>query len=156
MGTRWVTAGVLAMVVSTSGVAVAQGRGNAGRNDHPNAQQRASNRAQAKKAERRAARFGEHDRVLARNWYYHNRRELPPGLRARDRLPPGIAQRFAPGYVIERQYREQIHPAPPVLVRTFTPPPPGCRYVLFGGHFVLIDAQFRVMDVLRLDISLGR
>jgi Ni/Co efflux regulator RcnB len=156
MGTRWVVAGVLAMVVSTSGVAAAQGRGNAGRNDRPNAAQRAPNRGQAKKAERRAARFEEHDRELARNWYYHNRRELPPGLRDRDRLPPGIARRFVPGYVIERQYRERVYAAPPVLVRTFTPPPPGCRYVLFGGRFVLIDAGFRVMDVLRLDISLGR
>ncbi len=166
MRTRWLGPGVLALLVATTGVAVAQGRGhNKDRGDHGNQNQdhpdvrqngRPMNRGQEKKAERAADRFDDHDRQLADNWYYHSRSDLPPGLRDRDRLPPGIEGRFARGYVIEPRYRTVIYPAPPLLVRVLAPPPPGCRYVFFGGRLVLLDPGFRMLDVLQLNINLGR
>ncbi len=149
MTSRWWYAGVVAWLALTSTAAVAQGRGH-------DKGDRGENRGQAKKQERQAdARFGDHDRVYANNWYYHNRHNLPPGLRDRDRLPPGVERRFAPGYVIDRDWRARVYPAPVVLVRTFPPAPPGCRYVVFGGHIVLVDGGYRVRDFISLDIHLG-
>jgi len=71
-------------------------------------------------------------------------------------LPPGVAARFRPGYVIDPGWRARVYPAPVILVRRFAPPPPGCRYVFFGGHIVLVDDGFRVRDFISLDINLGR
>ena len=120
MRTRWLYAGAVALLGLTSGAALAQGRGHDRGRDQGGQRE---NHGQAKKADRESqSGFGDRDRVYARNWYYHNRRELPPGLRDRDRLPPGIETRFRPGYVIERDWWPRIYPAPVVLVRTFAPP----------------------------------
>jgi Ni/Co efflux regulator RcnB len=166
MSTRWVLTATLALLVATAGVAAAQGHGRGrdkrDRGAHPQGRadarpdRRVVSRGRARAAAREERRFDDRDRALAHNWYYHNRSALPPGLRDRDRLPPGIERRFARGYVIEPRYREVIYPAPAMLIRVFAPPPPGWRYVMFGGHFVLIDPGFRVMDVIRLDVNLGR
>jgi Ni/Co efflux regulator RcnB len=147
--TRMMAACAVALVAMTSSVAMAQGRGQ-GRG-------KTENRGQAKKAERQAAaRFADHDRQVANNWYVHNRQSLPPGLRDRDRLPPGQEQRVQPGYVFDRGDRQRVYPAPAPLVRGFAPPPPGYRYVTFGGHIVLVDNGYRVADVIRLEINIGR
>jgi hypothetical protein len=149
MRARWLLAVAVAFLSLNTGVAAAQGRG------HGRAHQ--TSRGQAKKAERRAeARFNDHDRTVAHNWYYHNRRELPPGLRDRDRLPPGVEARLRPGFVLDRAMRRQVYPVPVALVHVFAPAPPGYRYVAFGGHIVLVDAGFRVFDVIRLEVGLGR
>lgn len=150
MRTRWQMAWTLALVVATAGPGLAQGRGHGrGRENAP---------GQLKKEDRGddGPRFNDHDRVYAHNWYWHSRRSLPPGLRDRDRLPPGIEERFRAGWVVEPEWRARIQPAPVVLVRGFTPAPEGCRYVLLGGHLALIDAGFRVMDVIHLEINLGQ
>jgi hypothetical protein len=150
MKTRWLIAGVAALLAVTAGPAVAQGRGQG----HGKAQ----NRGQAKKAERQAeARFNDHDRQIANNWYTHNRtRQLPPGFRDADRLPPNLETRLRPGYVLDPDLRRRVYPAPVVLVRGFTPAPPGYRYVVIGGHIVLVDDGYRLFDVIRLEINLGR
>ncbi len=147
MNARWLIAGALALLPLTSGVAAAQGRGH-GRG-------RQENRGQEKKEEREA-RFSDHDRELANNWYYHNRRELPPGLRDRDRLPPGLEDKLRPGYVLDRDLQQNAYPAPPNLVRVFPPPPPGGRYMVLGGHVILVDAGFKLFDAIRLHINLAR
>jgi len=157
MRSRWLYAGALAWLALNGGTAWAQGRGRGhdkdrggrGRGDQ------GENRGQEKKEEREGALLGARERVYADNWYYHNRRNLPPGLRDRDRLPPGIERRFAPGYVIAPSWRARVYPAPVVLVRTFPPPPPDCRYVMFGGRIVLVDAGYRVRDFITFDINLG-
>jgi Ni/Co efflux regulator RcnB len=150
----------------TAGPVAAQGRGQAPgrptnrRQAQPanRGQAKPTNRGQAKKAERGQVQarpaFREHDRELARNWYYHNRRELPPGLRRQDRLPPGLEARLRAGYVIGPDMRRRIYPVPAQLIRAFPPPPRGYRYVVFGGHVILVDVRFRVFDVIRLDLDL--
>ena len=147
MKTRWLMAGcAVVLLAMTSGVAVAQGHGRAQRG-------KPQNRGQAKKAERAA--FAERDRQIANNYYVHNRQQLPPGLRDQDRLPPDRDQRLQPGYVIDRNDRPRLYPAPAPLVRTFSPPPQGYRYVTFGGHIILVDDGYRVADVIRLQINIG-
>ncbi len=169
MRARWMIAAVVALLATAAGTASAQGRGRGrGREGGPP--------GQMKKAERAEARFGDQDRERARNWYIHEQRggrdeneaegreggppglrgrELPPGLRKRDRLPPGLEGRLVPGYVFAPEYRPQLYPVPVVLVRTFAPPPPGFRYFLFAGHVVLVDPGYRLTDVIRLEVNIG-
>ncbi len=160
MRKRWILAGPVVLLALTSGLAMAQGRGHGRGHDDD---EQGYNRGQARKAEReRAFRFDDRDRGLARNWYFHERRDhgddddqLPPGLRGRDRLPPGWEARLRPGYVIERDWRDRLYPAPLVLIRSFPPPPPGCRYVIFGGNLLLVDPGYHVADVIHLELNLG-
>lgn len=157
MRTRWMFAGAVVLLALTSGVAAAQGRG------HGRGRDKDMPPGQARKAERQEARFNDHDREVARNWYVHERRgrgeaverELPPGLRDRDRLPPGWERKLQPGYVLDRDDQQRLYPPPVVFVRQFTPPPPGCRYFILGGHVVLVDPGFHVLDVIHLEVNLG-
>ncbi len=156
MKARWLYAASVALLALTSTSALAQGRGHGrGHGDD-----RGMPPGQAKKAEREDARFGDQDRQYAQNWYYHENRgdrdRLPPGLRDRDRLPPGIERQLRPGWVIDRDYRPQLYPVPVVLVRRFAPAPVGYQYVFFGGRILLVDPGFRVVDMLQLNINLGR
>ena len=157
MRARWILAGAVALLALTSGGAMAQGRG------HGRGRDKGEPPGQAKKTERqerREASFAEGDRERARNWYVHERRnpnqghELPPGLRDRDRLPPGLERRLQRGWVGDRDNRRLLYLPPPVLVRGFAPPPPGYRYFLFGGHLVLVDPGYRVFDVIHLELNL--
>jgi hypothetical protein len=157
---RGVGAALLLAVVA-AGPAVAQGRGHGrGREQAP---------GQATKAEReQRARFQDRDRDVARNWYAHERqgnpglppglrrRELPPGLRDRDRLPPGLEARLVPGYVIGAELRPRLFPVPAPLLRQLAPPPTGFRLFAFGGHIVLVDAAFRLADVMRMEVAITR
>ncbi len=140
-----VLAGAAVLLVLGGGPALAQGRGHGrGRENAP---------GQLKKED---ARFGDRDREIANNWWIHERRErreLPPGLRDRDRLPPGIERQFRPGYVLAPEFRDRVYPCPPELVRGFAPPPAGFRFVMIGGRVALLDAAFRVADVIRVGVS---
>jgi hypothetical protein len=156
MKLRWLYAASVALLALTSTAALAQGRGH-GRGHGDN---RGAPPGQVKKAERaNDAHFRDQDRQYADNWsqhYYNQHRDLPPGLRDRDRLPPGIAGRVRPGWVVEPAYRPRLYPVPVVLVRRFAPPPAGCRYMFFDGRVVLVDPRYRVVDMLQLNINLGR
>jgi hypothetical protein len=148
MRARWLYAGAFAMLALTSGAAVAQGNGNGhGRDNAP---------GQVKKGQsENTARFADHDRVSANTWYAQNRRSLPRGMRDRDRVPAEQQSRIAPGYVFDRNMRGQVYPAPYSLRRHFAPAPRGYRYVIYGGHVMLVDDGYRVFDTIRLNINLG-
>ena len=162
MNARWLYGASVALLALTSTAALAQGRGHGRGDDHGRGHggDRGAPPGQVKKAERQdAARFRDEDRQYADNWsqhYYDRHRALPPGLRDRDRLPPGIAARVRPGWVVEPDYRPRLYPVPVVLVRRFAPPPEGCRYMFFDGRVVLVDTGWRVVDMLQLNINLGR
>jgi Ni/Co efflux regulator RcnB len=145
MKTRWLmAAAAVALLSMTSNPAVAQGRGRG--NDQ-------QNRGQAKKA---ARQFADRDRQAARQWYQQHRARPARGFRDTDRLPPQYETRIAPGYVFDAYARQRSYPAPVEMVRGFTPPPPGYRYLVIGGNVVLVDVEFRVQDVIRFDFILGR
>ena len=144
MKTRWlVVAAASALLAMPSSSAVAQDRGRG--NDQ--------NRGQAKKA---ARQFAERDREAARQWYRQNRNRRPRGFRDDDRLPPQFETRLVPGYVFDVEMRRRSYPVPPGLARGFGPPPRGYRYLVIGGHVVLVDDGYRVHDVIRLEFILGR
>ncbi len=141
-----VLAGAVVVLVLSGGPLLAQGRGHGrGRENAP---------GQLKKED---ARFGDRDREIARNWYLHEQRsgrQLPPGLRDRDRLPPGIERQLQPGYVLAPEYRSQVYPCPPELIRGFAPPPTGFRFMMIGGRVVLMDAAFRIADAIQVGVSI--
>lgn len=149
MKTRWIITGAMALLAVTSGVAVAQGNGN----------RQGQNRGQAKKAQRAEnqqqaqARINAHDRQVANTWYNQHRNNPPRGFRRTDRLPQQYETRLQPGYQFDPYLRQRAYAAPSDLTRSFAPAPRGYRYMVVGGHIVLVDASFRVADVFRLNIS---
>ena len=143
MKTRWLMAAVaVALLTMTGDPAVAQGRG------HGNQQ----NRGQEKKA---ARQFAAQERQAAQQWAQQHRAQPPRGFRRADRLPPRYETRIAPGYVFDAYARQRSYAPPPEMVRTFSPPPPGYRYLVIGGNVVLVDDGYRVQDVIRLQINFG-
>jgi hypothetical protein len=95
-------------------------------------------------------RFDDHDRQVTRTWYDAHQRSLPIGLRATDRLSPSIELEFHEGYVVNRQLRVQVHSVPSDLLRLLGPLPRGDRYVILSGHIIVIDGNYRVLDVIHL------
>ncbi|MGD0484621.1 MAG: hypothetical protein ABSB58_08185 [Gemmatimonadales bacterium] len=143
MKTRWLMAAAAFALLTTSNPAVAQGRGRG--NDQ-------QNRGQAKKATRQ---FAAHDRQAAEQWSQQHRAAPPRGFRRTDRLPPQYETRIAPGYVFDAYARQRSYPAPADMVRGFSPPPPGFRYLVIGGNVVLVDNGYQVHDVIRLQVNFG-
>ncbi len=154
---------VAALLAAATGTALAQGGGRGQAKRAEREAQRQPSRGARPEAARTPERgrgeareeFRDNDRELANNWAHHNRANLPPGLRKQDRLPPGIERQLRRGYVIAPELREQIHPAPEQMVRVFAPAPAGFRYVTFGGHVVMLDAAFRIADIIRLNVNIG-
>jgi Ni/Co efflux regulator RcnB len=141
MKIRWlVAAAAFAFVATTSSPAVAQGRGNGNQ----------QNRGQAKKA---ARQFAAHDRQAAQQWAQEHRAQPPRGFRREDRLPAQYETRIAPGYVFDTYARQRSYAVPLEMVRSFSPPPPGYRYLVIGGNVVLVDDGYRVQDVIRLQVN---
>src|SRR5580765_3888642 len=91
-------------------------------------------------------RFDDHDKQVARDWYRtHDRdRDHIRGFRDADRHHDWDDSRFREGYVIDRDMRRYAYAPPGELVRGFAPPPRGWRYVVIGGHVVLVDNGWRV------------
>lgn len=97
-------------------------------------------------------RFDDHDRRFAHDYYEHHRHER--GFRDRDRLSREYESRLREGYVLDPYLRTRIYAAPRDMVRGFGPPPPGWRYVVIGGHVMLIDPGYRIHDMIHLEFNL--
>ncbi len=149
MKARWIISGAIALLALGSGVAVAQGNGNGNEQNRGQARkaQQAQNQQQAQ------ARINDHDRQAANSWYNQHKNNPPRGFRRTDRLPQAYEARLQPGYQFDPYMRRRAYAAPRDLTRGFAPAPRGYRYMVVGGHIVLVDASFRVADVFRLNVS---
>jgi len=138
MKTRWwVTACVTAVFAFTGMAAVAQG-------------QKDKNRGQTKK---RYREFNENQRRYATTYYTQNRdQEI---FRPDSRWNNDYENRLRPGYVFDDDMRRMSRPAPYEMTRGFGPAPRGYRYVVIGGHVILIDDGYRVHDAIRFEINIG-
>jgi Ni/Co efflux regulator RcnB len=94
--------------------------------------------------------FDDHDRQVTSTWYDSHRTSLPRGLRDNDRFPPDVEGRIAAGFVLEAPMRRQVYAVPSALLRQLGPAPRGDRYVMVGGHILLIDRGYRVIDVIHV------
>ena len=130
MKTRWwMTACAAALLALTCSAAVAQDQ----------------NRGQSKKQYRQ---FNENQRQYA-NTYYNQHQ----GLFGQDkRWNNDYENRLQPGYVLDKDMRRMLRPVPNDLMRGLGRAPRGYRYVIIGGHVVLIDNGYRVHDAIRFNI----
>jgi hypothetical protein len=95
-------------------------------------------------------KFDDHDRQVTRTWYDAHQRSLPAGFRDRDRLSPSVELQFQEGFVLDRALRLQVHSVPSALLSLLFPAPRTYRYVVVGGHIVLIDSGYRVYDIIHV------
>jgi len=140
----WVTACVTALLALTCCAAVAQNDQNRGQS------QRDENRGQSKKKYRQ---FKENQRQYAHTYYERNRdQEI---FRPDNRWNNDYENRLRPGYVLDNDMRRMSRPAPDDMIRGLGRAPWGYRYVVIGGHVVLIDRGYRVHDAIRFEINIG-
>ena len=140
MKTRWwMTACAAALLAFACSVAVAQDQ-NRGQS------KKDQNKGQSKKEYRQ---FNENQRQYANT--YHNQHQ---GLFRQDpRWNNDYENRLQPGYVLDKDMRRMLRPAPNDLTRGLGPAPRGYRYVVIGGHVVLVDNGYRVHDTIRFNIK---
>jgi Ni/Co efflux regulator RcnB len=131
----WVTACVTALLALTCCAAVAQ-------NDQ--------NRGQSKKQYRQ---FNQNQQQAARAYY--NQHQDHPVFRHPDQWNNDYESRIRPGYVLDDDMRRMSQPAPDDMIRGMGRAPRGYRYIVVGGHVVLVDNGYRVHDAIHFEISVG-
>jgi Ni/Co efflux regulator RcnB len=141
----WITACGAVLLALTSSCAVAQDRGqdrgDQGRGD------KGENRGQAKKHYRQ---FNDNQRQAARQYYKQHQGEP---VFQRNQWNNDYESRLQPGYVLDSDMRRLSRPAPRDLIRGLGPAPRGYRYIVVGGHVVLVDNGYRVHDAIHLELN---
>jgi hypothetical protein len=142
----------IVLLAFVSIAAVAQDRDD---RDHGNDNNRGhgqikENRGQRKKHYRQ---FNQRQQQYARTYYnqYHNQ----DVFRRDDRWNDDYDRRIQPGYVLDDDMRRMSRPAPYEMTRGMGRPPRGYRYIVIGGHVILIDGGYRVHDAIHFEINLG-
>jgi Ni/Co efflux regulator RcnB len=129
---RWIALSIAALLVLAGGPLLAQDRDrDRGQDEH--------------------RKFDDHDHDAMRDWYKDHHEHPPRGFRDQDRLPPEFERQLAVGFVLTPEFRRRIVACPDDLCRRFPAPPRGYRYVVLGGHVCLVDAQWRVADVVHFE-----
>jgi hypothetical protein len=146
MNRRLITSGALAVaLLALSGsTAFAQYRGRDGNDEH---------RGQPKNNEwnQKNYSFSNRDREVTRDWYLRNRNHAGRGWSERDRLSPAWSAACV-GRAADRAFYGRMYWLPYELTRFYGPAPRGYRYAIIGGNIVLLDRDYFVRDVFRLDI----
>jgi hypothetical protein len=157
MKTRWLmTACAAALLGFTSMAAAAQDRGQEGNDqgrgngENRGQSQRNENRGQSKK---RYRQFNQKQQQAARTYYNQNQGQ--PVFRQPDEWDNDYESRLRPGYALDDDMRRMSRPAPYDLTRGLGPAPRGYRYLVIGGHVVLVDSGYRVHDAIHLEINIG-
>jgi Ni/Co efflux regulator RcnB len=95
--------------------------------------------------------FDDHERGVVRDWWGTHRDRNVVGFRAEDRLPAAWESQLRVGFVLDNDWRRRTHPVPADLLAGLPPPPPHYRYYVIGGHVVLVDGGWHVVDILSVD-----
>jgi len=129
---------ILALAISLSGVARADGHGRHDRDDDD---------------DHGRHYYSDHDRDYMRGWYHdHDREGLPPGLAKRDQLPPGLERQLRVRGTLPPGLRKRMMPCPEEMERQLPPPPVGCAHVVIGGHVVLVNrSSYVVLDIFHCE-----
>jgi len=141
-----------ALLAFFSLAAVAQDRdgGNRGNDNNRGHSRKHENRGQRKKHYRQ---FQQRQQQYARTYYNQHRDEEV--FRRDDRWNDDYDLRIQPGYVLDDDMRRMSRPAPYEMTHGMGRPPRGYRYIVIGGHVVLIDGGYRVHDAIHFEINLG-
>jgi Ni/Co efflux regulator RcnB len=141
----WVTACVTALLALTCCAAVAQERNDQNRPES----KKDENRGQSKKYRQ----FNEKQQQAARGYY--NQHQDHPVFKQPDQWNNDYESRLRPGYVLDDDMRRMSRAAPDDLTRGLGRPPRGYRYVVIGGHVILVDSGYRVHDAIHLEMNVG-
>jgi len=152
----WVTACATALLALASIGAAAQDRGQDGNdqgrgNDNHGQSKKEQNRGQSKKQYRQ---FNQEQQQAARAYYNQNQGQ--PVFRQPDQWNSDYETRLQPGYVLDEDMRRMSRPAPDELTRGLGRAPRGYRYIVIGGHVVLVDSGYRVHDAIHLELNVGQ
>jgi hypothetical protein len=130
---KWIATIAVTMLLSSSSVAFAQGKGHGKGHDKPGDD------------DQDAQGYGPHDRELLRGWYDEHRDQLPPGLAKKDRLPPGLEKQLVRRGTLPPGLQKRLEPCPEELERQLPPPPPDCAHVVISGHLVLLNRKTNII-----------
>jgi Ni/Co efflux regulator RcnB len=97
-------------------------------------------------------RFDDHEHQVVNDWWGHHHDHPVVGFRAEDRLPAAGDGRLVVGFTLDNDWRHRVHPVPADLMAELPPPPVGYRYYVIGGHIVLVDRDWRVADVININL----
>jgi hypothetical protein len=97
-------------------------------------------------------RFDDHDRAAAHDWYHdhHTYFRHDEGRYWHGEWEPNIHE----GFVFTPEMRRAFRPVPHELLVRLGPAPHGWRYVVIGDHVCLVDADWRIHDVLHFELNL--
>jgi Ni/Co efflux regulator RcnB len=97
------------------------------------------------------AKFDNHDRAAAREWYNEHRENLPQGFREEDRMTPEEESRLQKGAALDSDTRRRVRPAPMDLLRRLPPPPRHYRYAIVEDHILIVeDRTWNISDIIHL------
>jgi hypothetical protein len=143
MRTKWMmTACAMALLAFVSVTAVAKNDKDKGNKKNQD------NYGQSKK---RYRQFNDNQRQYARTYYNQNQQVFVQPNQWND----DYERRIQPGYVLDDDMRRMSRPAPDDMIRGMGRAPRGYRYVVIGGHVILVDSGYRVHDAIHFDINLG-
>lgn len=95
--------------------------------------------------------FGDDDRAVIRSCYREEDSSLPPGLAKRHGdLPPGLERHIQRNGTLPPGLQRRVEPLPGYCLRQLPPPPDGWMAVALGGRILLLDANYRIMDLFYL------
>src|SRR5258706_13011507 len=124
---KWIAAIAVTMVLSSSSIALAQGKGHGKGHDKKGDDDQG------------AEFYKDRDRQELRGWYDGHRDQLPPGLAKKDRLPPGLEKQLVRRGTLPPGLQKRLQPCPKESDGRFPPPPPSWPHVGFVGPFVLLN-----------------
>ena len=87
---------------------------------------------------------------VTREWYRQNRDRAGGGWH--ERLAPEQEHRLRPGHWLDPELRARVHWLPPDLWQRYGTPPAGYRYGVIGGYVLLLDRDYKMREVYRVDV----
>jgi len=146
MKTRWwmssCAAALLALGLTGS---AALGLGMGGKNN-----EKGENHGQSKKEYRQ---FQEKQRQYAQTYYDQHKNHKV--FKTDRRWNNDYSNRLQPGYILDPDMRRMSRSAPKDMVLGLGRAPRGYRYIVIGGHVVLVDNEYRVHDTVRIQLNFG-
>jgi Ni/Co efflux regulator RcnB len=86
----------------------------------------------------------------SRNWYKQHQDHPSRGFRKQDQLSADEEARLREGERLDRSFQKRTYSVPRDLSRNLPKAPRGHRYVVIGGHVVMMDNNRRVTTVIHL------
>jgi hypothetical protein len=93
--------------------------------------------------------FGERDRQIIHEYCNQPSSNLPPGLAKRNgQLPPGLEKQLRRNGQLPPGLQKKVERFPKELERRLPPLPNNYVRVFVGGHSLIVDAQFNIVDII--------